>query len=284
MSARTVTRIAISLLLVAVLSFSTAADEIEARATYIANMGVMIERGETKVLFDPLFRNNFDTYDPVPAEFESALLAGSTPWDGIDAVFVSHYHEDHFDPATLLVLLRNQSAIELFAPEQAAAAIRELVSDDNDSLLGRIHGISLANGEATTDVELGQLLVEAVRIPHAGWPNRHSHVENLVFRVTLDSVATITHFGDAEPADEHYAGQAEHWRERHTHLAMPPYWFFLSSEGRAILEERIDADHAVGMHVPSQISDDATKRPDGLQDVDLFTDPGQVRRIPVSTP
>lgn len=273
------TRITFCLLLLGAPSLVTAAEETTARVHYIANMGALIEHGETRVLFDPLFRNDFDRYDPVPAEIEAALLAGTEPWDGIDAVFVSHYHEDHFDPATILTLLRSQSTVTLFAPEQAAAAIRELVADREDSVLKRIYGLSLENGETAIDVELGSLLIEAVRIPHAGWPNRHSNVENLVFRVTLDSHATVMHFGDADPVDEHYAGQAGHWQERHTHLAMPPYWFFLSGEGREILEHRIRPDHAIGMHVPTEIPDDRIQRPEELQDVDLFTNPGETRKI-----
>jgi L-ascorbate metabolism protein UlaG (beta-lactamase superfamily) len=276
------TKIAFCLLLFSLPSLVTAAEETTARIQYIANMGALVERGETRVLFDPLFRNDFDRYDPVPAEIEVALLAGAEPWDGIDAVFVSHHHEDHFDPATILALLRKQSTVRLFAPEQAAAAIRELVADGEDPVIERINGLSLENGETAIDVELGSLLVEAVRIPHAGWPNRHSDVENIVFRVTLDSKTTVMHFGDADPVDKHYAGQAEHWRERHTHLAMPPYWFFLSGQGREILEQRIAPDHAVGMHVPTDVPDDRTARPEELQDVDLFTKPGETRKIDLS--
>lgn len=281
LSVRTMMRIVSCLLLFGISSWATAAEETVARARYIANMGAMVERGDTKVLFDPLFHNDFGTYDSVPVEIETALLAGTQPWDGIDAVFVSHYHEDHFDPATILKLLRTQSTIELFAPEQAAEAIRVLVAEGEDSLLERVHGLSLANGEAAIDVELGSLLVEAIRIPHAGWPNRHSHVENLVFRVTIDSHTTVMHFGDAEPTDEHYAERPGHWRERRTHFAMPPYWFFLSDEGRQILEDRIGVDHAIGMHVPTEIPDDRSNRPEKLQDVDLFTKPGETRDIAV---
>jgi L-ascorbate metabolism protein UlaG (beta-lactamase superfamily) len=233
------------------------------------------------VLFDPLFHNDFDTYDSVPAEIETALLAGTGPWDGIDAVFVSHYHEDHLDPATVLRLLRAQSTIELFAPEQAAAAIRGLVAERDDPVLERIHGLTLANGETAIDIELGSLLVEAIRIPHAGWPNRHPDVENLVFRVTIDSHTTVMHFGDADPAENHYVERPEYWRERRTHFAMPPYWFFLSDEGRQVLEDRIEVDHAVGMHVPTEIPGDRRDRSPKLQDVDLFTRPGETRAITV---
>ena len=62
---------------------------------------------------------------------------------------------------------------------------------------------------------------------------------------------------------------------------MPPYWFFLSDEGRQILEHRIAVDHAIGMHVPAEIPDDRNDRPEKLGDVDLFTQPGETREITV---
>jgi L-ascorbate metabolism protein UlaG (beta-lactamase superfamily) len=256
-----------------------AAEDPAPRAVYIANMGAMIERGETKILFDPLFHYDPDTYDRVPAEVEAALLAGSEPWDGIDAVFISHHHGDHFDPATILELLRAQQTIELFGPEQAAAAIRERVVDPGDPLLQRVHGLSLENGMASTDIVFGPLLVEAVRIRHAGWPNRHADIENIVFRVTLDNETTVMHFGDADVEDAHFAKSPEHWTERHSHLAMPPYWFFLSNEGRRILQDRIGADEVIGMHVPTDVPDDPASRHESLQDVDLFVMPGEARTL-----
>lgn len=270
----------VALLLICSLSpWATAAEDSAPRAVYIANMGAMIERGDTRIVFDPLFRYDYDTYDRVPAEVEAALLAGKEPWDGIDAVFISHHHEDHFDPATILELLRVQPTIELFGPEQAAAAIRELVDEPSDPRLKRVHGLSLENGMAATDIVFGPLLVEAVRIRHAGWPNRHADVENIVFRVTLDDATTVMHFGDADVDDAHFEKSPEHWTERHSHLAMPPYWFFLSDEGRRILEERIDADEVIGMHVPVKVPDDPADRRDDLQGVDLFTRPGETRTL-----
>lgn len=108
----------------------------------------------------------------MPADIEAALLAGEEPWDGIDAVFISHHHGDHFDPGMILKLLRAHPAIELFGPEQAAAAIRKLVTDPDDSLLQRIHGLSLENGMSAADITFGPLLVEAIRIRHMMLPLR----------------------------------------------------------------------------------------------------------------
>ena len=59
-------------------------------AQYLANEGLMVVHGETKVVFDPLFRNSYGQYQLLPKPMEEALYAGAPPFDGIDAVFVSH--------------------------------------------------------------------------------------------------------------------------------------------------------------------------------------------------
>ena len=44
---------------------------------YMANEGFMVESGETKVVFDPLFRNGFGHYQLLPKSMEEALFAGA---------------------------------------------------------------------------------------------------------------------------------------------------------------------------------------------------------------
>ena len=106
-----------------------------------------------------------------------------------------------------------------------------------------------------------------------------SESENIVFRVTLDGETTVMHFGDADPQHHHYTVDPEHWFERHTHFAMPPYWFFYATYGREILNERMDIGYAIGMHVPDEVPTDPAARHEKLQDVDLFTQPGETRTI-----
>ena len=260
-------------------AFSHASEAADSEAQYLANTGVMISRGETRILFDPLFRNTYGVYDAVPADVEAALFAGTAPFDGIDAVFISHHHEDHFEPALILRLLEQQTTIELYAPEQAAQAVRRLVRDSSDPVLQRVHGLDLENGDDPEELVVGALLIEAVRIPHTGWPEYHPNVENIVFRVTLDDSITVMHLGDADTDDAHFAKHPEHWQKRHTHFAMPPYWFFQSERGRAILDNRIDATHTIGVHVSNDVPDAPEQRSEGLRDADLFTQPGERRRI-----
>jgi len=256
-----------------------AGEPTESRAHYLGNEGVMVEHGATKILFDPLFQRVFDQYELVPPDIERALLAGTPPWDGIDSVFVSHYHEDHYDPALMLTYLRAHPAIELYAPAQAVDGLREIAESRDDGIFDRVHGLALDYGDPPVRIEMDGLLIEAVYIPHSGWPERRLDVENIAFRVTLDGVMTVSHLGDADADVAHF--DTAHWGQRRTQLALPPYWYFRTQERRDTLIPRIHADHSVGVHVPKAIPDEPSERPIELQGVDLFTRPGETRNIPV---
>ncbi|MCI0517713.1 MAG: MBL fold metallo-hydrolase [Woeseiaceae bacterium] len=261
-------------------SVAQADDSVTARAHYLGNAGVMVEHGATRILFDPLFREDFDDYELVPPEMQRALLAGAAPWDGVDAVFVSHYHDDHYDPALMVAYLKAHPGIRMYAPAQAVERLHAAASPADGGMFERVHGLALAYGDASIRIEMDSLLIEALFVPHSGWPGSNTEVENLAFRVTLDGAATVTHLGDADGDVVHFAGSAEHWEQRRTHLALPPYWFLYGSDKGSLLLQDLNADHATGIHVPKSVSDDPSARPAALQGIDLFTRPGESRDIP----
>jgi hypothetical protein len=125
----------------------------------------------------------------------------------------------------------------------------------------------------------GKLTIEAINISHSGWPDRWAELNNLAFRVTLADGNTVLHLGDADARDEHYALQPHHWSSRRVDTAFPPYWYFRSSAGRQILDERLNPAQSIGVHVPKDIPRDRQDRPQGLRDVDLFTTPGETRSV-----
>jgi len=96
-----------------------------------------------------------------------------------------------------------------------------------------VSAIALAYQDAPGSIEQGSLVVEAVRIPHSGWPAWQLQVENIAFRVTLDATTTVVHLGDADASNAHFARDDAYWHWRRTHVAFPPYWFLSTSEGRA---------------------------------------------------
>ena len=249
------------------------------QAHYLANAGVMVARGDSKVLFDPFFRNDYGQYDLVPNAMETEIFAGTVPWDGIDAIFISHYHDDHFDPAVVLEYLQQWPSVRLYAPQQAVARMLAQGEPPGESIMDRIHGVSLERDSPAFQIGADDLQIEAVRIAHGGWPDRHAHVENIVFRVTLDKETTVMHLGDADAGREHYEPHESYWQARESDLAMVPVWLLLTDNGRYVLYEHVDADHEIGVHVYKTVPDDAEDRPPMFEGLDIFTEPGEVRHF-----
>ncbi|MEM7431623.1 MAG: MBL fold metallo-hydrolase [Pseudomonadota bacterium] len=249
------------------------------QATYIANAGVMVSHGDLKVMFDPFFRDGFGVYDLVPAAMEAAILAGEVPYDGIDALFVSHYHGDHFDPLTVLNYLQRWPDVHLYAPEQALRVLSDRRAEDIPEVWSRVHGIQLQRDSAAVVFETDQFVVEAIRIAHAGWPDRHADVENIAYRVTLDEITTVVHLGDADAGKQHYEPHQEFWQSRKTDVAFVPVWLMLTDKGRHVLNQHVEAASEIGIHVYKNVAKDPAIRDEKFDGIDLFTEPGETRMI-----
>jgi hypothetical protein len=94
----------------------------------------------------------------------------------------------------------------------------------------------------------------------------------------VEDESTVVHLGDADARDVHFANDAGYWEKQPADLALPPYWFFLTDQGPGILDNRIGAAHAIGIHVPASFADPA-KIPPELHGRELFTAPGEKRTI-----
>ncbi|MCR9270698.1 MAG: MBL fold metallo-hydrolase [Hyphomonadaceae bacterium] len=239
------------------------------QTTYLGNEGIMVSDGHTKVLFDPLFPNGFGTYQMVPEEMRDQLMAGNAPYDAVTAIFISHMHPDHFSVDEIILYLETHAETRLFAPLQAVEWMRD--ETENDAIFERVTAVPLERLEAPLSYTLGEIEIDVVRIPHAGWPGR-ADVSNLVWRVTLADGVTVMHLGDADPNDAHFEPHQDHWQAMRTHTAYPPYWFFTSGDGPQILAERLNASRATGIHVPIQLPPDLF-----VTGADFFHRPGETR-------
>lgn len=240
-----------------------------AQATYLGNEGVMVSAQGKKILFDPIFDKVFGIYQVVPDEMRKNVLAQHTPFDDIHAVFVSHAHGDHFAAGDVSRYLQKHKHVQLYAPKQAVDMLIDAGFAPNE----RIHAIDLGVGDAPWSHQGGELAVEAVRIPHSGWPGRQD-VQNLVFRVQLEDSKTLIHMGDADVNVEHYLPYRAFWKKTPTDMAFPPYWFFYSNEGLDILSFYMHIRHSVGVHVPVNVPDYLRKTGE-----DFFQTPGEKRDI-----
>lgn len=242
-----------------------------ATAHFLANEAVLVRAGDTRILFDPLFSQGFSTYPLVDPAILAALMAGEAPYDGIDAVFISHIHGDHFDAADLNTYLTAHPDVVAVLPHQARLDL-QAAAGWQPAFEARLHVMAFTAQPQALTLAGGDILIEAVHIPHAGGPGR-AHIQNMAYRVTLNGAATVMHLGDATPDARPYEDQADHFGARLTDRAFPPYWL-ISQWGGDAVRERMNARHVTGIHAPIRLPGSIT-----ASEEDFFTRPEETRGV-----
>jgi len=243
-------------------------------AQYIANEGVMVESGEVKILFDPIFDNGFGAFKLVEPETKTRLMTGQAPFDNVDAVFVSHAHGDHFAAGEMISFLIAQPNVQLFAPPQALDQMQEHESWD-EALLPRVSAKALelnASEDRVLELDGTPIAMTRLRVPHIGG-QMHAKVENIIYRLVLGRQATVMHLGDADVALVGDETQSDVFSAVRSQMAFAPLWFV----GKATDEQTrayLNADHMVGIHVPIKVPEDLAS-----SGADYFSVPGETRAL-----
>lgn len=242
----------------------------EGSATYIANEGVMVSSGALKILFDPLMEDDLGVYQSPPPALLGALKEGRAPFDGVDAVFVSHAHKDHFSAEAVNAYLARHETVRLFAPAAAAAMLRA-APNWSPALDARVNPAALGVGESIA-FGLPGAVVEGVRIPHAGGA-RTADVENIAWRVAAESGASVVHLGDGEGSQADVARSPD-LAARRVDVAFAPFWIASTRADADALARRLNADSVIAIHAPKTPPADLAS-----SGVDYFSQPGETRAI-----
>ncbi|MDH4270448.1 MAG: MBL fold metallo-hydrolase [Candidatus Aminicenantes bacterium] len=167
--------------------------------TYVANMGVLVSSGDTKVLIDGLFdAANSHTRVPAPETFES-IMRGEPPFDGVDLVLVTHKDRDHFSAALAVRYLETRPEPILVAPSDAVEAIRKIASNW-PRIASRIIPIDLEVRESAKK-EVAHIPLTIIRTTHGTtpWPMNHMYLIDF-------NGWRIFHEGDASGRPDDYRG------------------------------------------------------------------------------
>ena len=248
--------------------------KVKSEAQYIANEAILIRHGKTKVMFDPLPLSGFGVYPETPEADIAQMMKGEGAYEGVEAVFISHAHRDHFSANAMISYLTANPDVRLVAPKQA---LEMMQADENwdEALSARMTILDMEAGDAPETITVGDITATAVRIPHAGWPApARAAVQNMVYRVTLGDGATVMHMGDADPRRQHFIPYKDHWAAKRTDTAFPPYWFLTSIQGRNILENDMNVAESIGVHVPLKVPADLKASGE-----DYFSKSGETREI-----
>ena len=82
---------------------------------YVANAGVLLETGTSKFLIDAPIRESIPPYARPDDEMRSRVESAKPPYDGVTAILVTHWHEDHFGAPAVAAMLRTSASTVLLS-------------------------------------------------------------------------------------------------------------------------------------------------------------------------
>ncbi|MEK6281161.1 MAG: MBL fold metallo-hydrolase [Acidobacteriota bacterium] len=211
--------------------------------TYIANGGVLISSGDKHVLIDGLHREYKPDYAFPPDALRKSLESAAPPYDKVSLILVTHVHLDHFHPLSVGLHLQNNRRAKLVSSEQIAEAVKKDFSGfrEIESRVIRVpHQWKTKVALNVSGIKLKGLGLRHAS-PHFSW------IQNLGYVVDLNGKKFL-HIGDADMTEENFASLG--LEDESIDVAFIPYWYLLSSAGRAIVQNQIRPKHVIAVHVP----------------------------------
>jgi len=139
----------------------------------------MVRSAAGSVLIDGLYGAEAEGYHTPPAAALAMLRAARAPFDGVDLVLATHFHEDHFDAGVAAGFLRASEKTWFASTPQAVALLLARAPE----LAPRAVSIEAPEG-VRVGRDFGPIRVEAFGLSH-GKVN-YAEVQHLGLVVTLD--------------------------------------------------------------------------------------------------
>lgn len=157
----------------------------------------------------------------------------------MDAILITHWHEDHFSAeAAAAHLARNPRAVFVSSPEvveRVRAAAAGLPA-------ARFRAVLPPPGRSE-EIRVGGLPVHVLRVRHN--PSRRLPEQHIGF--LIGDSAPVLHVGDADPAADNFALRRA---LPAVDLALLPFWYVLDEANRRFVADSIRPRRIVAMHVP----------------------------------
>jgi len=228
---------------------SAHADKAPLSLEYIANMGVLVGAGGTKVLIDALFDKPNPEYRAPSPETLEKIMKGEAPYDGVKLALVTHNHPDHFAAGVAVRFLESRPEAVLVVPADAAAELRKAATDWT-KIAPRVVSFDLKPGEKAMR-DIAGIPFTVVRTLHSG--DKESPMNMMVlFEI---GGRRIFHEGDSTGKPEVFQGFG--LETAPLDLAVLHYWFPLEPNMSKYLQEVFQPDHIALGHLPIRLESDA---------------------------
>ena len=206
---------------------------------YVANSGMLVTAAGRRFLIDAPIRDGLSPYATSSAA-ERALLEGArAPYADIDAILITHWHEDHFSPDAVAAHLASNPRTLLVSSPEVVDRVRAIAPG---LPAARLRAVLPAPGSSER-VDVSGVDVHVLRIRHN--PARRLPEQHVGF--LIGGAAPVLHVGDADPKADNFA------RLRSlpaVDLAFLPFWYVTDATNRLMVGEAIRPRRIVAMHVP----------------------------------
>ncbi|NTW72623.1 MAG: MBL fold metallo-hydrolase [Eubacteriaceae bacterium] len=215
-----------------------------------ANTGFLLtdELNGKKVLIDAIHTAEVKPYKKTDDQTLFKMIEGVPPFDNIDLLLYTHYHEDHFDGRNTLRFLKNNGNTKLFSTSQTLELLRS--NEEYDILLEpRLLSAELANKE-TRKFTIDRITFECTPLIHDG--KEYQDVINFCYTLHMEN-KKIFHCGDAQPSELNYQQTAI--PDLGITDALLDFPYVTLTAGRKVVQNYIKPEKIYIMHLPEESED-----------------------------
>lgn len=214
---------------------------------YVANSGMLVTAAGRRFLIDAPIREGIAPYATSSAA-ERALLEGArAPYAGVDAILITHWHEDHFSPDAVAAHLVGNPRTLLISSPEVVDRVRTVAPG---LPAARLRAVLPAPGSSER-VDAGGVDVHVLRIRHN--PTRRLPAQHVGF--LIGGPSPVLHVGDADPKADNFALLRS---LPAVDLACLPFWFVTDVTNRLMVGEAIRPRRIVAMHIPPRDAAEVT--------------------------
>ena len=211
--------------------------------TQLANEGVIISDGETRIMIDGMVVEPYSVYGGLPAAAASRFEDATGAFAGVDLALASHRHHDHNQPRFACQFMQESEATIFVSSSQVLGLMREkcrqLVTTsprvrEIDPQYDDPHVFSQGGASVTV-------------FPLSHGTGKYAKLQNYGHLIELGGM-TVLHIGDAamKPDDFERAGLSQ----RDIDVALIPFWYFQPGPGASVMSQYMDAPVKIAVHIP----------------------------------